>query len=570
MLPDFLIETQWPYDGIADELGFLPVTDPTISITDRKGRCSQFKLEIPSSFPIRLDVTETVDDNMVTTHVINNPPVLSNMLWVGIFQFNDDTTNAMVITDPTGDDWERLDYVQTGKVHFYVIVKICTGTEGSTFNIVTDRACRVLGQIHRFSAIANTGTVLNDVAIARTTLIGGSAGAREYNPPALNPTTWDVESTTWIAGMTCFGNAFGDKTGDPANYTDLWDTFNDNTVPRMQMHTLKRDIAVASEDPAPFIFISNNAGVSFTIAIRPSGGAPAANRRGRASQWRLQIPPAPDRKGRASQWKITIPDFDKRGRASQFKFTIPSNDRAGRASQWNITIPDFDKRGRVSQFKFTIPDIFVPVTQLTLFTVLAELEVAFKVSLVDTLTNPWLASGSAWFYDLGTKNVFDNVKREITSVTVEGGRELTQANNVFDCRNRDGSWVTYMSQNELYVNPWGTLDPNTVISLVRFKLYFSNYAVHVDGQYYEPRIILDPSDLNIKITTNEMLQGFALFEGQIRLANDPVFNRLLRDYIVIGQRLTLKTLKGVANTVGTKIVGEINRTDPIITLKMWS
>jgi hypothetical protein len=100
-----------------------------------------------------------------------------------------------------------------------------------------------------------------------SSVVNGAATANIANPPALNPATWGVEDTLWIAAMTVDGNLTA--TAAPTNYTDLI-VNNWANASGAALATARRNNAVASEDPGVFTHGAGQHG-AWVVAIRPAG-----------------------------------------------------------------------------------------------------------------------------------------------------------------------------------------------------------------------------------------------------------------------------------------------------------
>lgn len=566
---------RWPIDGVADELGIIPIEPVGV---DRRAQVSWIELEIPSSYPIIDEVKPSAVNTLAQAHSFSSPNgIVAGDLWVAVCIFSDATTTSMTVTDPEG--WVRRHFSQYLSLGFLVLLRDATGSEGSTFNVSTDTTTRGVCLLYRYrnGTWFDDGNLLNAVEMSTPTNgFTGSSPNFQYDPAALNPSTWDVENTEWLAVVATVFNGLSSKTGNPANYTDLQSSFSTDDSPRMQIHGMKRDLAVASEDPAPYVFSNNNPGISVTLAVRPSGGGTPSPRRGQVSWVELELPPAPGRRAQVSWVELEIPDFNRRAQVSWVELEIPSNDRSAQISWVELEIPDFNKRAQISWVELEIPSVVAPAqtaTQLRLFTLLVEAELAMMISVKQAGTTPWLQNGNAWFYSLGTRNTIDNVRKRITGVALGNEKGFIEVGSIQACKNTTGSWTYIAGNNEVWIRPHTTINPNNFLALAKFKMYWSNYAVHYNGEFYESRVLLAPGDLNRKMTAgNELMQNQTLNEGRIRLARDVFLDSLLRDYIWIGQSLVLKTLINNVDEVQTtnNIIGVIERSDPYITLDLWT
>lgn len=144
-------------------------------------------------------------------------------------------------------------------------VKKAIGDEdGTTVDLVTSASERGNAQVHRVQAEtwSDSGTILDDVAAATAT------GSNETpDPPSLNPSTWDVEETLWIAA---FGNSNPiAATVFPTNYTNGVSTIGVSGAGHAGVGSARRNLANASDDPSTFTTPGAAEWVTGTIAIRP-------------------------------------------------------------------------------------------------------------------------------------------------------------------------------------------------------------------------------------------------------------------------------------------------------------
>ena len=93
------------------------------------------------------------------------------------------------------------------------------------------------------------------------------------NPPALNPTGWDVEDTLWLAASNT--DAAVTATVYPTNM-DVATGFSDVSGGGngAGLHTVRAERAVASLDPTTFTLSATETWVAQTIAIRPAPAVP--------------------------------------------------------------------------------------------------------------------------------------------------------------------------------------------------------------------------------------------------------------------------------------------------------
>ncbi len=210
------------------------------------------------SAPVVAPATETAFGTDTTSHYVNMPSTV-NAGDLLIVLFSNDRTGSVTI--PGG--WTELSSDTSGPhIRVSVYYRIAAGTEGgTTVNFITSAAEEAAAQVYK---ITNWhGTTPPEISIAAT---GSDASP---DPSSLNPTTWDVADTLWIAVA---GQDRGDQTGTmayPAGYIDGTSTLSSGGTGSCRIHSAHRVLATASEDPGAFTIPASEQWVAFTIAIRP-------------------------------------------------------------------------------------------------------------------------------------------------------------------------------------------------------------------------------------------------------------------------------------------------------------
>ena len=210
------------------------------------------------SAPVVATVTETAFGIAATDHYVSMPSIVNTGdLLVVVFANDRDES----VTTPGG--WTEL-ASDTNGPHIRVSVyhKIAAGTEGGTaVNFITSAAEEAAAQVYR---ITNWhGTTPPEISVAAT---GSDASP---DPSSLNPANWDVADTLWIAVA---GQDRGDQTGTiayPTGYTGGTSTLSSSGTGSCRIHSARRVLAIALEDPGAFTIPSSEQWVSFTIAVRP-------------------------------------------------------------------------------------------------------------------------------------------------------------------------------------------------------------------------------------------------------------------------------------------------------------
>jgi hypothetical protein len=88
------------------------------------------------------------------------------------------------------------------------------------------------------------------------------------DPPALNPTAWDVEDTLWLA-LSSSDDATSTVTGFPTSYTGTGQVNAADSADGVTLGYAVRANATASEDPSPFTISAAEAFCTVTVGIRP-------------------------------------------------------------------------------------------------------------------------------------------------------------------------------------------------------------------------------------------------------------------------------------------------------------
>jgi hypothetical protein len=210
------------------------------------------------SAPVVAPVTETAFDTDTTSHYVNMPSTV-NAGDLLIVLFSNDRNGS--VTTPGG--WTELASDTSGPhIRVSVYYRIAAGTEGgTTVNFITSAAEEAAAQVYK---ITNWhGTTPPGISIAAT---GSDASP---DPASLNPASWDVTDTLWIAVA---GQDRGDQTGTmtyPAGYIDGTSTLSSVGTGSCRIHSAHRVLATASEDPGAFTIPASEQWVAFTIAVRP-------------------------------------------------------------------------------------------------------------------------------------------------------------------------------------------------------------------------------------------------------------------------------------------------------------
>jgi hypothetical protein len=211
--------------------------------------------------PVVASVTETAFDTDTTDHYVDMPATVNAGDLLIVLFTND---GSATVTTPAG--WSLLASTANGSaVRLSVYYKIAAGTEGgTTVNFVTSANEQAAAQVYRITSWH--GTTPPEISTAATGI------STRPNPASLDPAGWDVADTLWLAVA---GQDRGDQSGTtayPSSYTDGISTQSSDpaTTGVCRVHSARRVLAVASENPGAFTIPASEEWVAFTIAVRPA------------------------------------------------------------------------------------------------------------------------------------------------------------------------------------------------------------------------------------------------------------------------------------------------------------
>jgi hypothetical protein len=208
--------------------------------------------------PVVVSVPDTPFGADTTDHNVDMPATVDVGDLLIVLFINDG--NATVTTPVW---WTQLASNANGAaVRLSVYYKIAEGTEGgTTVNFVTSATEEAEAQVYR---ITNWhGITPPEISTAAT-----STSTRP-NPASLDPAGWDVADTLWIAVAGQDRGDQGEPTAYPASYTDGISTLSSNGTGSCRIHSARRVLAAASENPGSFTIPVSEQWVAFTIAVRP-------------------------------------------------------------------------------------------------------------------------------------------------------------------------------------------------------------------------------------------------------------------------------------------------------------
>jgi len=190
-----------------------------------------------------------------TTHVCNLPASISAGDLLLLFFFSG-AGGAHTVSTPA--DWSALfnDTDSAGQ-RLVCFFKVASGSEGATVNVTTSAARESRHVSYRMTAY-------QDSPEAGATATNADANP---DPPSLTP-SWGSDDTLWIA---LFGSNDNTTTPTlPTNYANQVSATSSFLI----LHTCRRSLAAASEDPSTFT-CGASSWLASTVAIRPVATAGA-------------------------------------------------------------------------------------------------------------------------------------------------------------------------------------------------------------------------------------------------------------------------------------------------------
>jgi hypothetical protein len=145
------------------------------------------------------------------------------------------------------------------------------GTQSGNFTLTLGAAEQGGWRVFRITGIFADSDLGNVVADA-TTETGSPSSTPD--PPSLNPSTWDVEDTLWIAA--CAVDTSRTITLFPTLYTNTSSDVSGGAGGATLGLCRREQGLLASEDPGSFTISNSDDWAAATIAIRPAAGVPAA------------------------------------------------------------------------------------------------------------------------------------------------------------------------------------------------------------------------------------------------------------------------------------------------------
>jgi hypothetical protein len=260
-----------PQDVECDDLSYaLPVFwirdawDGHIRAFQQPGRAciyggGQPSAPAPSAFPVVESLTASAFPIHASSHAVAMPAQVSaGDLLLCIF------TNHAYATVATPSGWTSIGTtLNSTVVRTSRFAKRADGTEGgTTVDFQTSVIETAVAHVYRITGWFDNGVLGDAIADAGVTGTGLSP-----DPPALDPATWDIANTLWIAAYGA--ENLGVTSGYPTGYTNGRYDPSGGVAGRSSMASARRENAVAAEDPGPFKNDADQAWVGVTIAVRP-------------------------------------------------------------------------------------------------------------------------------------------------------------------------------------------------------------------------------------------------------------------------------------------------------------
>lgn len=208
------------------------------------------------TFPVIADISSDNSPSAGSPWATTNP----SSVQVGdllVLLWNSTQTAA----NPTFSAGWTVAFGPNGNTDYAVVYRIADGTANDVCT-VTYSASGWIYQILRITG--STGLI-------EATAVGANSSTPD--PPSLNPSTWDVEDTLWLAscGIRHQSGAAASFTDDPDGFTLLLDNGNvSTTATGGRLRTVTLDSRVASVDPSTFSLSVAKNNTAVIVAIRPA------------------------------------------------------------------------------------------------------------------------------------------------------------------------------------------------------------------------------------------------------------------------------------------------------------
>ena len=126
-------------------------------------------------------------------------------------------------------------------------------------------------------------------------------------------------------------------------------------------------------------------------------------------------------------------------------------------------------------------------------------------------TTAWTqcAAPNTEVYEIDLDVVFDFIPKDFEIVSV-GNQLYNFVGSLQECQASDKSWTfNRVGTGKMYINPEGTgiteIDLDTRIVFAWFPIHLANIGVFLDGEWYDPRFILNNAQFQSKIGVSDRL-----------------------------------------------------------------
>jgi hypothetical protein len=213
----------------------------------------------PAGFPTVKSLTPSTFMVHANSHPVKMPAsVTAGDLLLCIFTNH----GAPDVTPPSG--WTVIgSTLSSNGVRTSRYARRADGTEGgTTVDIVTSTMETAVAHVYQITDWFDDGVLSDAIQDAAATGDGLAP-----DPPALDPATWDIQNTLWIAAYGA--QNLGGTTRFPTAYTNGEYDTSGGIVGRSSAASARLENAVAAEDPGSFTNDNSQLWVAVTIAIRP-------------------------------------------------------------------------------------------------------------------------------------------------------------------------------------------------------------------------------------------------------------------------------------------------------------
>lgn len=214
-----------------------------------------------AAFPTVAATAASTDNASDTTQTVSLPGSISSGDLLIICMVLDAVTTTTV---PTG--WTRLfgdtDLpASAGTVAAFY--RQADGTEGGSVDVTTAGNARAGAVAYRITGHEDPATQAPEAST------GASANSTSPDPDSLTP-TGGSKDYLWLIAAGWNGNPT--PTGSPASYSN---EITASPFGNVAIRGMERQLTASSEDPGNWTLSSPKKWVAWTVAVHPSGGAPA-------------------------------------------------------------------------------------------------------------------------------------------------------------------------------------------------------------------------------------------------------------------------------------------------------